>query len=132
MPPFYEIAVARFGQPSSSSKWVIAVVFTPSSGHSMLYQISGLPGNYSLEAPQSVTLKEGENGYWGKVPVGRVDQERLHRFSATLANIPIVRGDSSWSCQNWVMDAIAALRADDHYIVDHATQSWISERLAQL
>ncbi|KAH7918747.1 hypothetical protein BV22DRAFT_974588, partial [Leucogyrophana mollusca] len=129
MPPFYEIAIARFEQPSPSSGWAFIVIFTPLSGHSILYRISGLPGDYSLEAPQSVTLREGENGYWGKVSVGRVDQERLHHFSATLANIPIVRGDGSWSCQNWVMAGIAALRADDHYIFDNATQSWIGESL---
>ncbi|KAH7910539.1 hypothetical protein BJ138DRAFT_1135973 [Hygrophoropsis aurantiaca] len=129
MPPFYEIAVVRFGQSSSCSRWAIAVVFTPASGHSMVYQISGSPGSYTLEAPQSVTLKAGESGYWGKVPVGRVDQERLHHFSATLANIPIARGDSSWHCHNWVMEGIAALRVEDHFIVDHATQAWINERL---
>ncbi|KAH7917743.1 hypothetical protein BV22DRAFT_1025845, partial [Leucogyrophana mollusca] len=100
-PPFYEVAVARFEQLSPSSGWAIIVIFTPSSGHSILYRISSLPGSYSLKAPQSVTLRVGENGYRGKVSIGRVDQERLHHFSATLAKLPVVRGDGSWSCQNF-------------------------------
>ncbi|KAH7920469.1 hypothetical protein BV22DRAFT_1021157 [Leucogyrophana mollusca] len=131
MPPFYEVAIALLEQPPLSSKWAIVVAFTPSSENCILYEISGFSENYTLEAPQSVTLTRGENGYWGKVLVGRVDHDRLHHFSATIASVPIVRGDSSWSCQNWVMDSLAALQADGHYIVNHATHSWISDLLAQ-
>lgn len=68
MPPFYELAVARFvraGPPSSSSPstsspqdsshWAIAVTFSSASG-SLLYQILGTHSDYTLAAPASVTL----------------------------------------------------------------------------
>lgn len=66
MPPFYELAVARFvrtgssssspsSSPQDSSHWVIAVTFSSASG-SLLYQISGTHSDYALAAPASVTL----------------------------------------------------------------------------
>lgn len=67
MPPFYELAVARFvptgpssshpSSPSSqdSSHWAIAVTFSSASG-SLLYQIAGTHADYALAAPASVTL----------------------------------------------------------------------------
>lgn len=66
MPPFYELAVARFvragpspSSPSSTpqdpSHWAIAVTFSSASG-SLLYQITGTHADYSLAAPASVTL----------------------------------------------------------------------------
>ncbi|KAG6333716.1 hypothetical protein ID866_5374 [Astraeus odoratus] len=68
MPPFYELAVARFvraslsppSSPSSStshenSRWAIAVTFSSASG-SLLYQITGSRTDYALAAPASVTL----------------------------------------------------------------------------
>jgi hypothetical protein len=129
MPPFYEVAVARFGQSSSKAKWVIVVVFTPSS-HSLVYQIAGSAVDYSLEAPQSVTLKDGENGYLGRAPIGLVDSENLHLLHTTLASIPVVRGDASWSSHNWVMEGIAALRRVQGYHIDqHVSMQWISEKL---
>lgn len=129
MPPFYELAVARFGQSSSKAKWVIIVVFTPSS-HSLVYQIAGSAADYSLEAPQSVTLKDGENGYLGRAPIGLVDSENLHLLHTTLASIPVVRGDASWSSHNWVMEGIAALRRVQGYHIDkHVSMQWISEKL---
>jgi hypothetical protein len=132
MPPFYEIAVARFGQSSLKAKWVIAVVFTPSSGHSLVYQIAGSAADYSLEAPQSVTLKEGENGYLGRVPIGLVDSEKLHLLHTTLASISIIRGNASWSSHNWVMEGITALRKVQGYHIDkHVSMQWISERLGE-
>ncbi|KAF9224691.1 hypothetical protein BS17DRAFT_702453 [Gyrodon lividus] len=133
MPPFYELSVARFAQPSSSKpKWVIAVVFSSSSGHSLIYQIMGSAADYSLDAPQSVTLKEGENGYMGKTPVGLVDSEQLHQLHATLASILIVHGNPAWSSHNWVMEGISALRKVEGYHVDkHVTFQWVSERLGE-
>ncbi|KIJ59868.1 hypothetical protein HYDPIDRAFT_117949 [Hydnomerulius pinastri MD-312] len=132
MPPFYELAVARFGQSSSKPKWVIVVIFSPSSGHSLIYQIAGSSADYSMEAPQSVTLKEGENGYSGKVPVGLADSEKLHQLHATLASIPIVHGNSAWSSHNWVMEGISALRKVEGYHIDkHVTSQWVSERLGE-
>lgn len=129
MPPFYEVAVARFGQSSSKARWVIVVVFTPST-HSLVYQIAGSAVDYSLEAPQSVTLKDGENGYLGRAPIGLVDSENLHLLHTTLASIPVVRGDASWSSHNWVMEGIAALRRVQGYHIDkHVSMQWISEKL---
>ncbi|KAF8553488.1 hypothetical protein OG21DRAFT_1510150 [Imleria badia] len=133
MPPFYELSVASFRQQSSSkSKWAIAVVFTPSSGHSLVYQIVGSASDYSLDAPQSVTLKEGENGYVGKTPVGSVDSERLHQLHSTLASIPVVHGNPAWNSHSWVMEGILALRKLDGYHIDkHVTSQWVSERLSE-
>ncbi|KAL4071796.1 hypothetical protein V8B97DRAFT_1488544 [Scleroderma yunnanense] len=62
MPPFYELAVARFirtsSSPSSSeeSRWAIAVTFNSSGSGSLLYQITGTRADYALAAPASVTL----------------------------------------------------------------------------
>ncbi|KAG8215964.1 hypothetical protein J3R82DRAFT_7946 [Butyriboletus roseoflavus] len=131
MPPFYELSVASFGQPSKSN-WAIAVVFSSSSGHSLVYQIVGSASDYSLDAPQSVTLKEGENGYLGRAPVGLVDSERLHQLHSTLASIPVAHGNPAWNSHNWVMEGILALRKLEGYHIDkHVTSQWVSERLGE-
>ncbi|KAF8839281.1 hypothetical protein BDN67DRAFT_970337 [Paxillus ammoniavirescens] len=130
MPPFYELSVARFAQTSSSKpKWVMAVIFSPSSGHSLIYQIVGTVADYSLDAPQSVTLKEGENGYLGRTKVGLVDSEKLHQIHTTLASIPVVHGNPAWSSHNWVMEGISALRKVEGYHIDKlVTFQWLSEQ----
>ncbi|KAG9313717.1 hypothetical protein JVU11DRAFT_6067 [Chiua virens] len=131
MPPFYELAVASFGQ-SSKSDWAIAVVITPSSGSSLVYQIVGSASDYSLDRPQSVTLKVGENGYVGKIAVGLVDSEKLHLLQTALASIPVVHGNPAWGSHNWVMEGISALRKLEGYHIDkHVTTQWVSERLGE-
>ena len=130
MPPFYKLAVTAFAQSSTKHKWAIAVVFTPSSGHSLVYQIAGSAADYSLEAPQSVTLKEGENGYLGRAPIGLVDSEKLHQLHTTIASIPIIRGNPSWTSHNWVMEGIAAVRRiQENHVDQHVSIQWISDRL---
>lgn len=112
--------------------WAIVVIFTPSSGHSLVYQIVGSASDYSLDAPQSVTLNEGENGYMGKIPVGLVDSEKLHQLQCTLASVPIVHGNPAWNSHNWVMAGILALRKLEGYHIDkHVTSQWVSERLGE-
>ena len=133
MPPFYELSVASFAQPSSlKTKWTIAVVFSQSSPHSLIYQIVGSSSDYGLDAPQSVTLKEGENGYVGKTPVGSVDSERLHQLHSTLTSIPVVCGNPAWNSHNWVMDGILALRKLEGYHIDKdVTSQWVAARLGE-
>lgn len=132
MPPFYEISVASFRQPSSSkSRWAIAVVYTPSTGHSLVYQVVGSNSDYSLDVPRSVTLKD-EKDYAGKVPVGLVDAERLHHLHSILAKVRVEHGNPAWNSHNWVMDGIAALRQEGYHIDKHVTsQQWVLERLGE-
>lgn len=92
----------------------------------------GSAADYSMDAPQSVTLKEGENDYVGKVSVGSVDSERLHQLHSTLASIPVVHGNPAWDSHNWVMEGVLALRKLEGYHIDrHVTSQWVSERLCE-
>jgi len=133
MPPFYELSVVSFRQPpSSKSRWALAVVFSASSGHSLVYQIVGSVADYSMDAPQSVTLKVGENGYVGKASVGSVDSERIHQLHSTLAAIPIVHGNPAWNSHSWVMEGILALKQEGYHIDKNVTTAqWVSERLGE-
>jgi hypothetical protein len=131
MPPFYELAVAHFnGQPPTNTTWAIAVVFTPPSGHSLIYRIIGTTANYSLEAPQSVTLKDGVDDYIGRAPVGLVDSEKLHLLHTISSSIPVIRGNPAWDSRNWVMEGIAGLcQIKGYQINKEVSRKWISEQL---
>ncbi|KAH7882893.1 hypothetical protein F5I97DRAFT_1900413 [Phlebopus sp. FC_14] len=132
MPPFYELSLARFAHSHSKSTWAIAVLFTPSSGHSLVYKIIGSTADFSLDVPQSVTLSQGENGFLGKIPVGLVDSDHLHQLHPTLAAIPIIRENPAWNSRNWVIEGILALRdLQGCHIDNHVTLQWLSDRLAE-
>ncbi|KAI6132945.1 hypothetical protein EV401DRAFT_1849062, partial [Pisolithus croceorrhizus] len=155
MPPFYELAVARFvrtgssssspsSSPQDSSHWVIAVTFSSASG-SLLYQISGTHSDYALAAPASVTLSppphqtpQDSEGippgyrYAAKAPIGYVDADILPALHATLTTIPIVRGDPTWGSRNWVLDGVNELKSVEGFFVEkHVCEQWINDKLGE-
>ncbi|KAI6002037.1 hypothetical protein EDD15DRAFT_2158334 [Pisolithus albus] len=150
MPPFYELAVARFvrtslppsSTPQDSSHWAIAVTFSSASG-SLLYQIIGTHADYSLAAPASVTLSPPPHQtshdsegilpgyrYAAKAPIGYVDADILPTLHATLTTIPVVRGDPTWGSRDWVLDGVNELKKVEGFFVEkHVCEQWIDDKL---
>ena len=46
----------------------------------------------------------------GKVDIATVDTAQLEDFEKILRGVPITRGDLHWNCQNWVVEALQALK----------------------
>ena len=69
-------------------------------------RIIWVPVYESLEIPLVQTTM-----LLGRIMIAKVtcNSAQLH---STLAAVPIVQDDSSWTCRIWVKDAIAALEAD--------------------
>jgi len=93
-------------------------------------------GSLALDMPQSVTLREGADGYLGRVAVGRVDADPMPQFSRTLMELPVPSPSSSSNpsepmCHRWVADALAALREDGHFVEKHVTKQWLVEKMGK-
>ncbi|KIM64671.1 hypothetical protein SCLCIDRAFT_1213188 [Scleroderma citrinum Foug A] len=161
MPPYYELAVARFlptsasssSSPCECSRWAITVTFTSSSPGGLLYQITGTQDDYALAAPASVTLSSQPNSpssksptspsptdqnqpagyrYASKVAIGYADAELLHNLHSTLAAIPIRHGDAKWGTHEWVMQGADALRKVEGFLVErHVSTQWIKDKFGE-
>lgn len=160
MPPYYELAVARFVPTSPSSfsasegsRWAIAVTFSSSSSGCLLYQITGTQDDYALAAPASVTLSSQPNSpssksptssspthqnqpagyrYASKVAIGYADAELLHTLHSTLAAVPIKHGDTKWGTHEWVMQVADALRKVEGFLVEkHVSTQWIKDKFGE-
>ncbi|KAI6015268.1 hypothetical protein F5J12DRAFT_717501, partial [Pisolithus orientalis] len=141
MPPFYELAVARFvptgpssSHPSSSSSqdsshWAIAVTFSSASG-SLLYQITGTHADYALAAPASGIPPEYR--YTAKAPIGYVDADILPALHTTLTTISIIRDDPTWGSRDWVLDGVNELKKVEGFFVEkHVSAQWIKDKLGE-
>ena len=49
--------------------------------------------------------------YLGKVEVGEMDKSQVNQFWEVLQGVPVRRGDIRWNCQDWIAQALVALKS---------------------
>ena len=65
-----------------------------------VYSIAGNIDTFCYEVERSVPIRHG--GWRGSLTVGRIPADGLEQFERILSQIPVVRLDPAWNCQNWV------------------------------
>ena len=72
------------------------------------YQAAGNIDTFCYEVERAVPIKH--DGWRGSLTVGRIPEDSLEDFERILSQIPVVRLDPAWNCQNWVWNALRELR----------------------
>ncbi|KAI0932315.1 hypothetical protein AcW1_000523 [Taiwanofungus camphoratus] len=74
----------------------------------MVYNAAGNIDTFFYETVANVSLK---NTNWrGALTVGSLPKEILPNVERVFSQVPIVRHDYNWNCQNWVWASLRELR----------------------
>ncbi|KAH9835646.1 uncharacterized protein C8Q71DRAFT_89583 [Rhodofomes roseus] len=105
--------------------WAITVKTDGTEGDPTgnIYNAAGNIDTFSYEVIHDVPLT---NANWrGDLPVATINKEDLPKVEEIFADVPTVRHDYKWNCQNWVWAALRELRSNGFTI---RTLTWDSLR----
>ncbi|KAL0958198.1 hypothetical protein HGRIS_000361 [Hohenbuehelia grisea] len=122
--------VGHFGSPQlkGAKHWSFLLMKTDSKA--IAYQVSGSTNTYAYKEPEDTTPEES-NAFMGMVTVGSIDTRDEERFVTVLQNVPITRGDREWNCQNWIVEALRALK-DNGFDVKVLTKVELADMLSKV
>ncbi|KIJ64529.1 hypothetical protein HYDPIDRAFT_89909 [Hydnomerulius pinastri MD-312] len=120
------LSVAHYGHPKLRVKHWSFLLFT-ADGKTVAYQITGSTTTYEMKEPEVVQHLRSQS-YLGRVDVGTIDAARRDEFLQVLKDVNVKRGDIGWNCQNWVIDALSALKAKG-FSVQELTLQDLASRL---
>ncbi|TFK56187.1 hypothetical protein OE88DRAFT_1731802 [Heliocybe sulcata] len=116
------VYVAHYGHPQLRGARHWAILIQLPSGLFKTYHIEGSTNSYKLLPVEIVDL-EKSSSYMGKVPVGQVDETRVQVFQDVAMATPVVLGSLQWNCQNWVVDALKAVKKEGFDIKDYNVET---------
>lgn len=125
--PTTTLSVAQYGHPLLKGAKHWSFLLHKSGGYAIAYQVTGSTDTYTYKDPEEVQIKKSQT-YMGRVDVGNVETTGIGRVEEVFKNVPITRGDLQWNCQNWVIQALKALR-DDGFAVDALTLEELKGKL---
>ncbi|OAX40092.1 hypothetical protein K503DRAFT_799096 [Rhizopogon vinicolor AM-OR11-026] len=134
-PAYYNVEVVQFwrGQKAPGRPyplhWAIHIPTGPGIGHT--YQIIGNTDNYTLHFQRNQPHQDPD-AWRGSFTVGRLPVHQLAQFEALLANIPVMRNEQRWNCQNWVWDGLRYLRQQGFHISWEITLAMLQTQMCCL
>ncbi|KAH9838530.1 uncharacterized protein C8Q71DRAFT_534619 [Rhodofomes roseus] len=104
--------VAHYGHPllKGAKHWSF-LLYKPGDQHAKAYQLTGSTTTYEVKQPEEVTPAKSSS-FMGQVPVGHIAESHVAAFEQMVLGLPITRGNTAWNCQNWIIGALAALKAN--------------------
>ncbi len=132
----FTLAVAQFEIPPFKYPFIhwSLVAFVPGSRHATRYQVLGNIDTYQFDASATGNFLS-ETRLMGGAKVGEIPEEDITNgwLERTLRAIPIVRGDCTWNCQAWTVDAIRALAGHPGRVVvsQGARMGWLREAMQE-
>ncbi len=104
--------VAHYGHPQlkGAKHWAILLPKRDGVDVAIAYQVTGSTTTYEVKAPEDA--REGIRNCMGTVEVGRIEESQREEFERVVLSVPVSRGSTTWNCQNWVVDALATLKAN--------------------
>jgi hypothetical protein len=119
--------VGHYGHPTFRIKhWSLHLL--NKSPEALVYQITGSTTSYAYAPPEGQIEPEKTDSFLGKVKVGEVDSSRIEEFEKLLEDVPIIRGDTNWNCQDWIVAALKTLGKKD-FDVRTPTKESLNEEL---
>ncbi|KAH9944467.1 uncharacterized protein BXZ73DRAFT_87358 [Epithele typhae] len=94
------------------------------------YGVAGTIDTYAYEVDRSVPIRH--EGWRGSLVVGRIAPDALEQLERILSQIPVVRGDPSWNCHNWVWHGIRELRQAGFIIDPNLTWQGLRDKMLEL
>jgi len=119
------------GHARRTEHWSVAVITDAQTSSARVFQVLGNTDSFTFDASDVGNIGEPKD-YCGGVEVGEVDTGELGNLEMWLEEIAIRRNDPKWDCQDWVMDALRALKMDKPEIVyDNMTEKHIRKELEE-
>jgi len=87
--------------------WALTIK-TAGSDIGNIYNAAGNIDTFHYEALTNTPLKDVN--YRGSLLVGTIPRESLPEVEQLLSQVPVIRHDYNWNCQNWVWSGIRELR----------------------
>ncbi|KAJ7361318.1 hypothetical protein DFH08DRAFT_684148 [Mycena albidolilacea] len=129
--PLVVVQYELYGHVRRSEHWVLAAVTDIETASARVLNIIGGTDTFQFNA-KDVRGMGRSRTYLGGVLVGTVPQNKLPALEQWVRAIPIHRGQPTWDCQNWVIEAIRELRMDNRGIVlKGISEAHIRECLAE-
>jgi len=126
------LLVAQFelkGHPRRTEHWRLVALASPSTIH--IFEVRGNTDSYTYVPEFNFqTPLYKISSYRGGCHIGNLPEGSLEAVKEKLTEVPIVKYDSSWDCQVWVMEAIKLLK-EDGYIFPHVTEGNVRLELAE-
>lgn len=124
------LAVGQYGHPMLPGAKHWSFLLRTDQKTTVAYQITGSTTKYEIKAPEVVVPKKSTT-FMGAVQVGQIEPDQVNQFWETLKNVPVTHGNRNWNCQNWIIEALAALAANG-FAVDVLTKEALADKLAKL
>ena len=94
------------------------------------YQAAGNIDTFCYEVERNVPIRH--DAWRGTLTVGRIPVDGLERFERILSQIPVVRLDPAWNCQNWVWNGLRELRQAGFAIDPNLSLSSLQTQMLEL
>ena len=110
------LSVAHYGHPLLKGAKHWSFLLDTSEGCAITYQLTGSTNTYELKEPEEIEILESQT-YLGRVVVGTIDTAKQGQLLNLLKKVPITRGNLQWNCQNWIAEALQALKENGFDVV---------------
>ncbi|KAH9838529.1 uncharacterized protein C8Q71DRAFT_534550 [Rhodofomes roseus] len=108
--------VAHYGHPllKGAKHWSFLLPKPNSNTDSDVataYQVTGSTETYEVKDPEELRSdSEQSKTCMGRVEVGNIEDKRRGEFESVVLAVPVTRGNLAWNCQNWIIEALGALK----------------------
>ncbi|KZT27045.1 hypothetical protein NEOLEDRAFT_1061803 [Neolentinus lepideus HHB14362 ss-1] len=119
MPKIY---VAHYGHPllKGAKHWALLIPEANNRDYTA-YQVTGSTDTYEVKPPELVR-PEISKSYMGKVEVGEINANQQEQFATVTLNVPIVRGNTHWNCQNWVIEVLKTMKENGFQVTAYSLE----------
>jgi len=126
-----KLFVAHYGHPllKGAKHWALLLP-NPSGEDYAAYQITGSTQTYKIKPVENVKPEQSRT-FMGMVEVGDIAANQRQALEQIALTTPVVRGDVSWNCQNWIITVLASLKAEGFRVTDYSLkdlQDLLAER----
>jgi hypothetical protein len=114
--------------------WSLVILTDKKNEQGVAHQLMGGPPFFRYDDGTSrngsLITVTGSRSFKGMVQIGQVKDKKLDDFGEILRGVVIVNEGPSqtWNCQNWIIDALPALK-DKGIVENKVNEEWIRSHL---
>lgn len=120
-----ELSVAQYLPKNGNVRHWALYLETPSE--SLVYQIGGVPNDYHYDHRENVHPHDSVR-FSALVFVSEIESKDVEPVKI-LAFYPIITNVVTWSCQDWVLEALEALNDEEYLLSENYAD--VKERLLE-
>lgn len=126
----YPLIVAQYaikGHRRRTEHWALVLLY--SRLHGLKLELKGNTDTFTY-LTERLTAFERAQDLRGGCLVGWVDAERVQALVDRLKKVRVRRNDPAWDGQDWVMEALRALK-EEHMVFSRVDENWLRTELME-